>query len=91
MGYKKNMKYKILFFFLFLSFCTIFFLVGDIYPIDSNFDNVSFSEKSKINTCLEHDYLSRLINKILRTFHQGNQKLFEPFETLLLNICNQKY
>ena len=63
----------------------------DIYPIDSNFDNVSFSEKSKINTCLEHDYLSRLINKILRTFHQGNQKLFEPFETLLLNICNQKY
>ena len=60
----------------------------DIYPIDSNFDNVSFSEKSNINTCLEHDYLSRLINKILRTFRQNDQILFEPLENLLLKICN---
>ena len=60
----------------------------DIYPIDSNFDNVSFSEKSKVNTCLEHDNLSRLINKILRTFRQNDQRLFEPLENLLLKICN---
>ena len=60
----------------------------DIYPIDSNFDNVSFSEKSNINTCLEHDYLSKLINKILRTFRQNDQTLFEPLENLLMKICN---
>ena len=60
----------------------------DVYPIDSNFGNVSFSEKSNINTCLEHDYLSRLINKILRTFRQNDQTLFEPLENLLLKVCN---
>ena len=60
----------------------------DIYPINSNFDDVSFSEKNNVNTCLEHDYLSKLINKILRTFRQNDQTLFGPLENLLMKICN---
>ena len=47
-----------------------------------------FSEDSKINTCLEHDYLSRAINKIFRMFDINNKKEFVIIEEVLLGICN---
>ena len=60
----------------------------NVYPINSDFTNVVFSEDSKINTCLEHDYLSRAINKIFRMFDINNKKEFVIIEEVLLGICN---
>ena len=60
----------------------------NVYPINSNFENVVFSENSQINTCLEHDYVSRVINKIFRIFNINNDKVFEGIKEILLNVCN---
>ena len=56
----------------------------DIYPIDSTFNNVEFNN-TKINTCLNHDILSRIFNKILRSIDNSG---LEIFENLIINICN---
>ena len=60
----------------------------NIYPIDSTFNNVSFIDENEINTCLEHDEFSRLINKILRMLRQDDQTKFELLENLLITMCN---
>ncbi len=56
----------------------------DIYPINSNFDRSDLTD-SKINTCLEHDLFSRMINKILRTLQNSNLSFLN---TTLVNLCN---
>ena len=58
------------------------------YPWGTDFDEVIMTEETKINTCLEDNYLNKFINKILRMFRQQNTSLFEEFGNLLLVICN---
>ena len=56
----------------------------DVYPIDSIFNDVEFND-TKINTCLNHDMLSRILNKILRNIDNLG---LEVFENLIIGICN---
>ena len=58
--------------------------LSGIYPIESVFDNTEFYN-SKINTCLEHDIISKILNKILRNINSLNLEFFEKF---IINICN---
>ncbi len=60
----------------------------NIYPIDSTFNNVLYIGDNKINTCLDHDVFSKLINKILRIFGENDQTIFQPLKNLLVMICN---
>jgi len=55
----------------------------DVYPVDSIFDNTNL-KNAKINTCLEHDIFSRILNKILRSIGELN---LEFFEKLIINAC----
>ena len=55
-----------------------------IYPIDSIFDNTNLND-AKINTCLKHDIISRILNKMLRSIENSN---LEFFEGLIINVCN---
>ena len=54
-----------------------------VYPVDSIFDNANLMN-AKINTCLEHDMLSRILNKILRSIEDLN---LEFFEQLIISAC----
>jgi len=54
-----------------------------VYPVDSIFDNANLMN-AKINTCLEHDMLSRILNKILRSIEDLN---LEFFEQLIISGC----
>ncbi len=54
-----------------------------VYPVDSIFDNANLMN-AKINTCLEHDIFSRILNKILRSIEGLN---FEFFEKLIISAC----
>ena len=54
-----------------------------VYPVDSIFDNANLMN-AKINTCLEHDILSRILNKILRSIEDLN---LEFFEQLIISAC----
>ena len=54
-----------------------------VYPVDSIFDNANLMN-AKINTCLEHDILSRILNKILRSIENLN---LEFFEKLIISAC----
>ena len=54
-----------------------------VYPVDSIFDNANLMN-AKINTCLEHDMLSRILNKILRSIEDLN---LEFFEKLIISAC----
>ena len=54
-----------------------------VYPVDSIFDNTNLTN-AKINTCLEHDVLSRILNKILRSIEDLN---LEFVEKLIINTC----
>ena len=56
----------------------------DIYPIESKFINVEFND-AQINTCLDHDLLSRVFNKILRSIDDLG---LEFFENLIVSTCN---
>ena len=56
----------------------------NIYPIDSIFDNTDLSD-AKINTCLKHDIVSRILNKVLRSIENSNLGFFEE---LIINACN---
>ena len=58
--------------------------LSGIYPIESIFDNTEFYN-SKINTCLEHDMLSRILNKILRSISGLNSSFLEQ---MISGICN---
>ena len=54
-----------------------------VYPVDSIFYNTNL-KNAKINTCLEHDVFSRIINKILRSIEGLN---LEFFEKLIISAC----
>ena len=54
-----------------------------VYPIDSIFDN-TILKNAKINTCLEHDIFSRILNKILRSIEGLNSEFFEK---LIISVC----
>ena len=54
-----------------------------VYPVDSIFDDVNL-KNAKINTCLEHDVFSRILNKILRSIEGLNLELFEK---LIISAC----
>ena len=55
----------------------------NIFPIESKFEN-SILDNAEINTCLKHDTVSRIINKILRTIDGWN---LEFIEKIIVNIC----
>ena len=54
-----------------------------VYPVDSIFDDANLTN-AKINTCLEHDAFSRILNKILRSIEGLN---LEFFEKLIISAC----
>ena len=54
-----------------------------VYPVDSIFDD-TILKNAKINTCLEHDIFSRILNKILRSIEGLN---LEFFEKLIISVC----
>ena len=54
-----------------------------VYPVDSIFDDANLTN-AKINTCLEHDVFSRILNKILRSIVGLN---LEFFEKLIISVC----
>ena len=54
-----------------------------VYPVDSIFDDANLTN-AKINTCLEHDVFSRILNKILRSIEGLN---LEFFEKLIISAC----
>ena len=56
----------------------------NIYPIESIFNNTDLSD-AKINTCLKHDIVSRILNKVLRSIENSNLGFFEE---LIINLCN---
>ena len=58
--------------------------LSGIYPIESVFDNTEFYN-SKINTCLEHDILSRILNKILRSIDDLDSSFLGQ---MIIGICN---
>ena len=59
----------------------------DVYPIETSFENVIISKESKINTCLEHDFTSRILNKILREIRSGNFDFLNIFEKSITQLC----
>ena len=59
----------------------------DVYPIETSFENVIISKESKINTCLEHDFGSRILNKILREIRSGNFDFLNIFEKSIIQLC----
>ena len=54
-----------------------------VYPVDSIFDD-TILKNAKMNTCLEHDIFSRILNKILRSIEGLN---LEFFEKLIISVC----
>ena len=54
-----------------------------VYPVDSIFDD-TILKNAKINTCLEHDTFSKILNKILRSIEGLN---LEFFEKLIISVC----
>ena len=60
----------------------------DIYPMNSNFENVRFDQDTKINTCLNSDLISKIVNRIFRTTNVNNSPSLEPLQNILLSICN---
>ena len=59
----------------------------DIYPIETSFENVIITKESKINTCLEHDLISRILNKILREIRSNNFNFLNIFEKSIIQLC----
>ncbi|KFM20905.1 Secreted effector protein pipB2 [Marine Group I thaumarchaeote SCGC AAA799-D07] len=58
-----------------------------VYPIETSFENVIVSKESKINTCLEHDLSSRILNKILREIRGDNFNFLMIFENSIIQLC----
>ena len=54
-----------------------------VYPVDPIFDD-TILKNAKINTCLEHDTFSKILNKILRSIEGLNSEFFEK---LIISAC----
>ena len=54
-----------------------------VYPVNSIFDD-TILKNAKINTCLEHDTFSKILNKILRSIEGLNSEFFEK---LMISVC----
>ena len=54
-----------------------------VYPVNSIFDD-TILKNAKINTCLEHDIFSKILNKILRSIEGLNSEFFEK---LIISVC----
>ena len=54
---------------------------------DESFMDSICSKESKINTCLEHDFISRILNKILREIRSGNFDFLNIFEKSIIQLC----
>ena len=54
-----------------------------VYPVDPIFDD-TILKNAKINTCLEHDTFSKILNKILRSIEGLNSEFFEK---LIISVC----
>ena len=54
-----------------------------VYPVDSIFDD-TILKNAKMNTCLEHDTFSKILNKILRSIEGLNSEFFEK---LIISVC----
>ena len=59
----------------------------DVYPIETSFENVIITKESKINTCLEHDLSSKILNKILREIRSNNFNFLNIFEKSIIQLC----
>ena len=58
-----------------------------VYPFETTFENVIITEHTVIDSCLEHDTLSRIINKILREIRNGNLSYLDFVEPSLIGLC----
>jgi uncharacterized protein YjbI with pentapeptide repeats len=58
-----------------------------VYPYTTDFTGVIFSEETKTDSCLDTDFLSRFLNKILREFRQYDSEFTKPLESLIVQIC----
>ena len=56
----------------------------NVFPINSSFDNANL-EDSILNTCLKHDFGSRILNKVLRSIDSLE---LEFLEIIIVKICN---
>ena len=62
--------------------------LSNIYPISSNFKNADFDNSSKINTCLEDDLFSKILNRVFRITGINTSESMQPLTDSLLEICN---
>ena len=58
----------------------------DTYPWDTSFKDVNFTQNTKSNSCLNDNFQSKFINKILYEIRQINSVLLSPFE-IISNFC----
>ena len=59
----------------------------NVYPFETTFNKVITNQETQINTCLEHDLSSRILNKMLRSIRQPNFSFLEGFEWLFVQMC----
>ena len=59
-----------------------------IYPIDSNFENTNLNENTKINTCLNSDPISKIVNRIFRATTINDSSSLMSITNIFLSICN---
>ena len=58
----------------------------EVYPFSTDFDGSIFADDNKINTCLESDLYSKIINKVLREIRE-NFTFFSFMENILTGSC----
>ena len=58
----------------------------EVYPFSTDFDGSIFADDNKINTCLESDLYSKIINKVLREIRE-NLTFFSFMENILTGSC----
>jgi len=58
----------------------------EVYPFSTDFDGSVFADDNKINTCLESDLYSKIINKVLREIRE-NFTFFSFMENILTGSC----
>lgn len=59
----------------------------DVYPFETSFEDVIISDLTKIDSCLEHDLFSRIINKVLRDIRDGNLAFLSFIEPSIIKLC----
>ena len=57
------------------------------YPFKTTFDQVDFSDMTEIDSCLNHDIFSRIINKILRDIRNDEFSFLSFMESPLVKLC----